>query len=60
MDNKQRPRPYNSLLIPILILMVFIFVFSPMVRGSFSAGQESYTLEKFQEARSCNIRIKLA
>ena len=49
MDNKQRPRPYNSLLIPILILMVFIFVFSPMVRGSFSAGQESYTLEKFQE-----------
>ena len=49
MDNKQRPRPYNSLLIPILILMLFIFVFSPMVRGSFSAGQESYTLEKFQE-----------
>ena len=36
-------------MIPILILMMFIFVFSPMVRGSFSAGQESYTLEKFQE-----------
>ena len=29
--------------------MMFIFVFSPMVRGSFSAGQETYTLEKFQE-----------
>ena len=49
MDNNQRPRTYNSLLIPVLILMMFIFVFSPMVRGSFSAGQETYTLEKFQE-----------
>ena len=49
MDNNQRPRTFNSLLIPVLILMMFIFVFSPMVRGSFSGSQESYTLEKFQE-----------
>ena len=49
MGNKQRPRTYNSLLIPVLILMMFIFVFSPIVRGSFSSGQDSYTLENYQE-----------
>ena len=49
MGNKQRPRTYNSLLLPILLLMMFIFIFSPIVRGSFSSGQDSYTLEKFQE-----------
>ena len=49
MDNKQRPRPFNSLLIPVLLLMMFVFVFSPMIRGSFSSGQDSYKLEDFQE-----------
>ena len=49
MDNKQRPRTFNSLLIPVLLLMMFIFVFSPMVRGSFSSGQDSYTLEAFEK-----------
>ena len=49
MYNKQRPRPFNSLLIPVLLLMMFVFVFSPMIRGSFSSGQDSYKLEDFQE-----------
>ena len=49
MENKQRPRPFNSLLIPVLFLMLFVFVFAPMIRGSFSSGQDSYKLEDFQE-----------
>ena len=61
MGNKQRPRTYNSLLLPILLLMMFIFIFSPIVRGSFSSGQDSYTLEKFQEdlkdGRVTNVTI---
>ena len=49
MDNRKRPRPFNNLLIPVLILMLFVFVFSPLIRGSFSSGQDSYKLEDFQE-----------
>jgi cell division protease FtsH len=29
--------------------MLFVFVFSPMIRGSFTSGQNSYKLEDFQE-----------
>ena len=49
MDNERRPRAYNSMMVPVLLLMLFIFVFAPMVRGSFSSGQENYTLEDFRE-----------
>ena len=49
MDNERRPRTYNSLMVPVLLLMLFIFVFAPMVRGSFSSGQDNYTLEDFRE-----------
>ena len=54
MENKQRPRPFNSLLIPVLFLMLFVFVFAPMIRGSFSSGQDSYKLEDFQEDLRCD------
>ena len=49
MDNKQRPRTFNNLLLPVLLLLMFVFVFSPMIRGSFSSGQDSYKLEDFQD-----------
>ena len=38
----------NSLLFPIAMLVLFIFMFSPMLRGSFSSNQEAYKLEDFQ------------
>ena len=38
----------NSLLFPIAILVLFIFMFSPMLRGSFSSNQDAYKLEDFQ------------
>jgi len=49
LDNKQRPRTFNNLLLPVLLLLMFVFVFSPMIRGSFSSGQDSYKLEDFQD-----------
>ena len=38
----------NSLLFPIAMLVLFIFMFSPMLRGSFSSNQDAYKLEDFQ------------
>ena len=46
--NNRNPRPMNSLLFPIAMLVLFIFMFSPMLRGSFSSNQEAYKLEDFQ------------
>ena len=46
--NNRNPRPMNSLLFPIAILVLFIFMFSPMLRGSFSSNQDAYKLEDFQ------------
>ncbi len=46
--NNRNPRPMNSLLFPIAMLVLFIFMFSPMLRGSFSSDQEAYKLEDFQ------------
>ena len=46
--NNRNPRPMNSLLFPIAMLVLFIFMFSPMLRGSFSSNQDAYKLEDFQ------------
>ena len=46
--NNRNPRPMNSLLFPIAILVLFICMFSPMLRGSFSSNQDAYKLEDFQ------------
>ena len=46
--NNRNPRPMNSLLFPIAILVLFIFMFSPILRGSFSSNQDAYKLEDFQ------------
>jgi cell division protease FtsH len=49
LENKQNPRRFNNLLMPVVILLLFIFLFSPLVRDSFSNGQGTYKLENFQE-----------
>ena len=38
----------HNLLLPIALLVMFIFLFSPMLRGSFSSNQPAYKLEDFQ------------
>ena len=38
----------HNLLLPIALLVMFIFLFSPMLRGSFSSNQSAYKLEDFQ------------
>ena len=37
------------MLMPVVILLLFIFLFSPLVRDSFSNGQGTYKLEDLQE-----------
>ena len=49
MENKQNPRRINNMLMPVVILLLFIFLFSPLVRDSFSNGQGTYKLEDLQE-----------
>ena len=49
MDNNQKPRRINGLLMPVIMLIMFIFLFSPLVRGSFSSGQGTYKLEDFRQ-----------
>lgn len=49
MDNKRNPRSINSLIMPVMLLLLFIFMFSPMLRGSFSSNQTAYKLEDFQK-----------
>ena len=34
---------------PVAILILFVSLFLPLVRGSFSSGQDAYKLEDFQE-----------
>ena len=34
---------------PVIMLIMFIFLFSPLVRGSFSSGQGTYKLEDFRQ-----------
>ena len=36
-------------MLPVIILLLFIFVFSPMLRSSFSSGSTAYTLESFEQ-----------
>ena len=48
MNNNQNPRRYNSMLMPVIILLLFIFLFMPLMRDSFSSGQGAYKLEDFQ------------
>ena len=48
MDNNRNPRTMHNLLLPIALLVMFIFLFSPMLRGSFSSNQPAYKLEDFQ------------
>ena len=48
MDNNRNPRTMHNLLLPIALLVMFIFLFSPMLRGSFSSNQSAYKLEDFQ------------
>ena len=48
MDNNRNPRTMHNLLLPIVLLVMFIFLFSPMLRGSFSSNQPAYKLEDFQ------------
>ena len=38
----------HNLLLPIALLVMFVFLFSPMLRGSFSSNQSAYKLEDFQ------------
>ena len=49
MDNNQKPRRINGLLMPVIMLIMFLFLFSPLVRGSFSSGQGTYKLEDFRQ-----------
>ncbi len=48
MDNNRNPRTMHNLLLPIALLVMFVFLFSPMLRGSFSSNQSAYKLEDFQ------------
>ena len=48
MDNNRNPRTMHNLLLPIALLVMFVFLFSPMLRGSFSSNQPAYKLEDFQ------------
>jgi len=48
LDNNRNPRTMHNLLLPIALLVMFIFLFSPMLRGSFSSNQPAYKLEDFQ------------
>ena len=47
MDNNRRS--INSLIMPVAILILFVSLFLPLVRGSFSSGQDAYKLEDLQE-----------
>ena len=49
MNSNHSPRPFNNILMPLIILLVFIFIFSPMLRSSFSSSQDVYKLEDFEE-----------
>ena len=49
MDNNQYRRPFNGLFMPVVMLILFVSLFLPLVRGSFSSGQDAYKLEDFRE-----------
>ena len=49
MDNNQYRRPFSGLFMPVVMLILFVSLFMPLVRGSFSSGQDAYKLEDFRE-----------
>ncbi len=48
MDNKSN-RSISNYFVPIIILLVFLFVFAPMVRNSFTSNSTAYTMEDFEK-----------
>ncbi len=48
MDNKSN-RSVSNYFVPIIILLVFLFVFAPMVRNSFTSNSTAYTMEDFEK-----------
>lgn len=49
MNNNNSSRGSRGYFIPLLILIVFLMIFVPMIRNSFTSGSNQYTLDQFQQ-----------